>query len=85
MVYQRIKKDSDAVEMFGKGLHLLKGEKANPAFRIMYLSNMLESTLLLGRLSESEALLKQYDHLLDSLERKYNGEGKIFPVKRHRC
>ena len=31
------------------------------------------------------ALLKQYDHLLDSLERKYNGEGKIFPVKRHRC
>ena len=51
----------------------------------MYLSNMLESTLLLGRLSESEALLKQYDHLLDSLERKYNGEGKIFPVKRHRC
>lgn len=30
-------------------------------------------------------LLKQYDHLLDSLERKYNGEGKIFPVKRHRC
>ena len=85
MVYQRIKKDSDAVEIFGKGLHLLKGEKANPAFRIMYLSNMLESTLLLGRLSESEALLKQYDHLLDSLERKYNGEGKIFPVKRHRC
>ena len=72
-------------EIFGKGLHLLKGEKANPAFRIMYLSNMLESTLLLGRLSESEALLKQYDHLLDSLERKYNGEGKIFPVKRHRC
>ena len=38
MVYQRIKKDSDAVEIFGKGLHLLKGEKANPAFRIMYLS-----------------------------------------------
>lgn len=29
--------------------------------------------------------MKQYDHLLDSLERKYNGEGKIFPVKRHRC
>lgn len=85
MVYQRIKRDSDAVEVFQKGLFLLKEEKANPTFRIMYLSNMLESTLLLGRLSESESLLNQYEFLLDSLERKYDKEGKIFPVGRHRC
>lgn len=85
MVYQRIKRDSDAVEVFRKGLHLLKEEKANPTFRIMYLSNMLESTLLLGQLPESEALLRQYEFLLDSLEKKYDQEGKIFPVTRHRC
>lgn len=85
MVYQRIKRDSDAVEIFQKGLYLLKEEKASYSFRIMYLSNMLESTLLLGRLSESEALLKQYEFLLDSLERRYDREGTIFPVDRYRC
>lgn len=85
MVYQRIKRDSDAVEIFQKGLYLLKGEKASPAFRVMYLSNMLGSTLLLGHLSESEELLEQYRLLLDFLESKYNKEGRIFPVERHRC
>lgn len=85
MVYQRIKRDSDAVEIFQKGLYLLKGEKASPAFRVMYLSNMLGSTLLLGHLSESEELLEQYRLLLDFLESKYNKERRIFPVERHRC
>lgn len=85
MVYQRIKRDSDAVEIFQKGLSLLDEEKVNPTFRIMYLSNMLESTLLLGQLSESETLLKQYESLLDSLEEVYSRKGKIFPVERHRC
>lgn len=85
MVYQRINRDSDAVDILRKGLPLLKRENSKSTFLTMYLSSMLRSTLVIGLLPESEELLKQYDSLLDSLEIKYEKDGKIFPIRRHRC
>lgn len=84
VIYQTIHRDSDAVAVFREGIKWMEMGKDNPTFEVMYLMNMLSSTLRLKLFEESEALLVRYENVLDRLEHLYNTDGKIFPVQRHR-
>lgn len=84
VIYQTIHRDSDAVAVFREGIKWMERGKDNPTFEVMYLMNMLSSTLRLNQFEESEALLDRYRKVLDRLEHIYNTNGKIFPVQRHR-
>lgn len=83
-IYQTIHRDSDAVAVFREGLEWIEKGVDNPTFEVMYIMDMLASTLCLNLFRESEELLVRYEKIVDRLEHTYNTSGKIFPVQRHR-
>lgn len=83
-IYQTIHRDSDAVVVFRGGLEWMEKGVDNPTFEVMYLMDMLSSTLRLNLFQESEELLIRYEKIVDRLEHTYTMSGKIFPVQRHR-
>lgn len=84
VIYQTIHRDSDAVAVFREGLKWMEKGIDNPTFEVMYIMDMLSSTLRLNLFQESEELLIRYEGTVDRLEHSYHTDGKIFPVQRHR-
>lgn len=84
VIYQKIHRDADAVSAFREGLEWMKKGGSNPTFEVMYLMDMIPSTLQLNLFEETDSLLNRYENVLDQLEHTYNTRGKIFPVRRHR-
>lgn len=84
MIYQTINRDSDAVLAFREGWEWMKDNISKPTFKVMYLSDMLISTIRMDLFDESARLLETYEKIVDELERLSQTEGRIFPVDRHR-
>lgn len=84
LIYQTINRDSDAVVAFREGWKWMEKKPAKPTFKVMYLSDMLISTIRLDLFEESARLLEIYTKVVDELEHLYKADGQIFPVKRHR-
>lgn len=84
IIYKTINRDSDAVVVFREGLKWIENGMDNPTFEVMYIMDMVSSTIRLNLFQESEELLIRYDKIVDRLEHMYNVNGKIFPVQRHR-
>lgn len=84
MIYQTINRDSDAVVAFREGWKWMKDNMSKPTFKVMYLSDMLVSTIRMDLFDESARLLGTYEKIIDELDRLCEVEGRIFPVDRHR-
>lgn len=84
LIYQTINRDSDAVVAFREGWKWMKKNPEKLTFKVMYLSDMLASTIRMNLFDESVRLLETYREVVDELERLYTSDGKIFPVDRHR-
>ncbi len=84
LIYQTINRDSDAVAAFREGWKWLKISSAKPTFKVMFLADMLVSTVRMDLFEESARLLEDYKEVVDDLESSYKTSGRIFPVDRHR-
>lgn len=84
LIYQTINRDSDAVMAFREGWKWLQTNPVKPTFKVMYLSDMLISTIRMDLFDESVRLLRTYEEVVDELETSYKTSGRIFPVERHR-
>lgn len=84
LIYQTINRDSDAVLAFREGWEWMKNTTSKPTFKVMYLSDMLVSTVRMDLFEESVRLLETYEEIIDELEVLRETEGRIFPVDRHR-
>lgn len=85
LIYQVVGQDSNAVDVFRKGLVWLDKHRDWPVLELQYLSDMAISTLRLNLFDESEKLLMRYEKLLDKMEQDYETKGYIFQVRLHRC
>lgn len=85
LIYQTINRDSDAVAIFRQGWKWLNAiTPPKPTFKVMFLADMLVSTIRLDLFEESFQLLEDYREVVDELEASYKSSGRIFPVGRHR-
>ena len=85
LIYQVVGQDSNAVDIFRKGLVWLDKNPDWPVLELQYLSDMVISTLRLDLFDESEKLLMRYGKLLDMMEQDYETKGYFFQVRYHRC
>lgn len=84
LIYQEIRRDSDAIVAFQeslKGLNLMENSLPH---RISLISNLLESYLRTNRLAEGEEYLKLCLGLLNEQEQINQQRGDLFPVSRFR-
>lgn len=72
LLYQYLRKDSDAVDVFKEGLFLLEKSEGRTGYKIQYLSNIIECLLRLDRLEEARRYIERDEKLLD--EWKKEGE-----------
>lgn len=79
LIYQAIGRDSDAVVAFRQGLQWFPQSVTDSLFVQQYLGQMIESTLRLDYVDESEALLERYRHLVEATERKFIENHLPFP------
>lgn len=72
LLYQYLRRDSDAVDVFKEGLSLLEKEPGRTGYKIQYLSNIIECLLRLNHLEEAARYIEKDEKLLD--EWKKEGE-----------
>lgn len=78
-ILQAIGRDSDAVVAFREGMKWFPQNMRDSLFVQQYLGEMIESTLRLNYLDESEQLLKRYRRLVEATERKFKENNLPFP------
>lgn len=85
LIYQRIRRDSDAVVSFQEGLDLLKDIKGVPDImdiKIRLTSYQSESSVRTNQYALTERILEQYKALLDEQYRINQEEGELLPIER---
>lgn len=78
-ILQAIGRDSDAVVAFREGMKWFPQSMRDSLFVQQYLGEMIESTLRLDYLDESEQLLKRYRRLVEATEQKFKANNLPFP------
>lgn len=84
LIYQAIRRDSDAVEIFQEALLRLDQWEGKLTTRIRLLSFQIESLLRIGRWIEVKKTLAEFGNLLDEQEEINRSTGSIYPVDRYR-
>lgn len=85
LIYQRIRRDGDAVVSFQEALDLLKGIKDIPDAmdsKIRITSYQAESSVRTEQYALTERILEQYKNLLDEQYEINQEEGELLPLER---
>lgn len=85
LIYQVLEQDSNAVAAFREGLDFLNKNTNHRRFEMLYLRDMVVSTLRLNLFDETESLLKRYEKLLEKFDEAYETKGQFFPSARSHC
>lgn len=80
LISQKNYRDSNALEIFRKGLDVLDKNIQKPVFEMEFLSDMIMSGLRNGNLQESFILLKRFESVLNRLENEPNPPESIYPL-----
>lgn len=83
LIYQAVRRDSEAVISFREGLKWEQFNINRPGLIMQYLNDMLVSTLRLGYFDESETLLRKYLAIYQAENKKYKDAGLQFPMQWH--
>lgn len=84
LIYQAVRRDSDAVVAFQNGLKWWSSDQIRPSLLLQYLSDMIISTLRVDNFEESKTLLKRYKEVFTSEINKCDSLGIVFPMQWHR-
>lgn len=83
LIYQTVRRDSEAVVAFQNGLKWWSSDKIRPDLLLQYLSDMIVSTLRIDNFDESEVLLKRYKDVFTGELKKFEEMGLIYPMQWH--
>lgn len=84
LIYQAIRRDSDAVEIFQEALVRLDELNGKLTTRIRLLSFQIESLLRIGRWIQAKQALADYSNRLSEQEEINRKTGSVYPVDRYR-
>lgn len=84
LIYQTIRRDSDAVEIFQEALMRLDQGDGKRTTRIRLLSFQIESLVRSGRWERAKKTLSEYGRLLDEQEKINHSTASRYPVARYR-
>ncbi|SEF90324.1 ATP-binding protein [Parabacteroides chinchillae] len=82
LIYQAVKRDREAVNVFREGLQW-ENRSIQRGFFMQYLSDMLVSSLRMNDIEESEDLLKKYQNIYKDEQQKYKAIGITYPMRWH--
>lgn len=80
IIYQFLRRDSDAVSIFKEGLSLLEKNPGSTGYKIQYLSNIIECSLRLEQTAESLSYIKKYEGLIAELKEEGERSHIEYPV-----
>lgn len=83
LIYQSVRRDSEAVVSFREGLKWEKWNISRPGLIMQYLADMLVSTLRLESFDESEELLEKYLSIYEQENKRYKDAGLVYPMQWH--
>lgn len=80
LLYQYLRKDSDAVAIFKEGLFLLEKNPGRTGYKMQYLSNIIECLLRLGSLEEAGVYIEKEQKLLEEWREEGERLGVEYPI-----
>lgn len=83
LIYQTVRRDSEAVIAFQNGLEWWSSDQIRPSLLMQYLSDMIVSTLRVNNFDETEALLKRYKDVFTTELKMFEEKGIVFPIQWH--
>lgn len=84
LIYQIIRRDSDAIEMFQEALNRTDSLPGKLPIRIRLLSFQIESLLRVGSVEKTFETLEKYRDVLDQQAKINLQTGSVYPVERYR-
>lgn len=81
LLYQYLRRDSDAVNIFKEGFLLLDKQEGRIGYKMQYVSNIIESLLRLERLDEARSYLERDEELVAEWEKEAERLDIEYPIR----